>query len=335
MVTDTRYGAAGWYCKRNLEKLGHKVFTFNYRQETTIHPLVKKISLIRWIVTNSMIEIMNHSLEKTVFSIKPDFLFVIKGMTIYPSTLEKIKKFLHIPLINWYFDSPFNPINSSKYVLESFPLYDYWLSVRKIEMQEIKGKGVKNVIYFPCACDPDIHRYIEPKNEEQRQLRSDICWIGTFAPERAPLLSQLTDYNLAIWGNMWEENLGRYSPLRKHYRGKAIYGDEVARRYAAAKIVLNSHRPQDPEGTNMRTFEVLGCRAFLLVDRKKEQSELFKEGEELECYVDFAELKDKVSYYLRQPEKREKIARKGQEKVYQKHTYLHRMQYLISLLRKI
>ena len=54
--------------------------------------------------------------------------------------------------------------------------------------------------------------------------------------------------------------------------------------------------------------------------------EIFKEGEHLVVFDDiFREMKEKIDYYLKNREEREKIAKKGFEYVKNNHTYRHRL----------
>jgi spore maturation protein CgeB len=84
----------------------------------------------------------------------------------------------------------------------------------------------------------------------------------------------------------------------------------------------------------MRDFEVTGCGAFLLTDYARGLETIFKPGEEIICYKNIEELKDIVKFYLSHPQEREEIARKGNLRAHQDHTYARRMEELISFIRK-
>ncbi len=68
------------------------------------------------------------------------------------------------------------------------------------------------------------------------------------------------------------------------------------------------------ETMNMRIFEVTGCGVFLLTEYFDNLSEYFEIGKEIEIFRDEKELIEKIRYYLANPDRREQIARRGQER---------------------
>ena len=101
-----------------------------------------------------------------------------------------------------------------------------------------------------------------------------------------------------------------------------------------AEVVINVHRWYNSvEGTNMRTFEAAGCRAFQLVEHKKEIGSLFEIGQEIEVYHGIEDLKEKIRYYLDRPKEREEIALRGQKRAYANHTYRQRFAELLEIVQ--
>jgi spore maturation protein CgeB len=84
----------------------------------------------------------------------------------------------------------------------------------------------------------------------------------------------------------------------------------------------------------MRDFEVTGCGAFLMTDDARSLETMFNPGEEIICYKNIQELKDLVKFYLSHSSEREEIARKGNLRAHQDHTYAKRMEELISFTGK-
>jgi spore maturation protein CgeB len=59
----------------------------------------------------------------------------------------------------------------------------------------------------------------------------------------------------------------------------------------------------------------MACGTFYLTQHIEGLSECFKPGTHLDTFRTVEEMKDKIEYYLTNPEKREEIARTGKEHV--------------------
>jgi len=250
-------------------------------------------------------------------------VFFVKAENIYSRTIKKIKDKFKVLITNFYPDNPFvfwNG-NSNSNVLNSLTFYDCFLIWSKMLLPALESSGCQKVYYFPFGYDQDLFlRKIELNNKDKEKYSSDICFIGTWEPVREKWLTQLCkkmpDLNLAIWGNMWDENLNKNSILRKAFRGNAIYGTQMRKAFKCSKIVLNFIRKQNMTSANMRTFEVPANRSFLLAERTYEQAELlFKEGESIECFNSIEELIKKVKFYLEDNNLRENIINNSFNKV--------------------
>jgi 2-polyprenyl-3-methyl-5-hydroxy-6-metoxy-1,4-benzoquinol methylase len=122
------------------------------------------------------------------------------------------------------------------------------------------------------------------------------------------------------------------SRYRQSFVGRA-YFDEMARTYSASRLVFNRSIKND---LNMRVFEALACGSLLLTNDLTDngQAELFTGGVHLDTYGDAEELLDKVAYYLRHAEIRERIAAEGRREAHERHTYRLRMERLLSEVQR-
>jgi len=94
-----------------------------------------------------------------------------------------------------------------------------------------------------------------------------------------------------------------------------VYGKEMHKFIRSAQICLNIHAElAERTGGNMRVFEVTGSGSFLLTDMGRIDHELFRPGQEIETFRDLGELRQKIRFYMENPEARERIARAGQQK---------------------
>lgn len=325
-------GSLGWYIKRALLKIGHQVEIFDYRKNAYIYPrkyMWEKLAFK--VFRNVAIKRMNINLVNFSKSFSPDLIIVQKGEIVFPETIRKIKKLMDTKIVVWHADSPFSTlISSSSNIIYSLSEYDACFVFDPYYIPKMRKAGSKRVKYLPFASDPDIHRKIELSEEEKMIYGGDICFIGNFIAKskRTNILKALVDFDLKIWGNGWER--ARDIDLNKLFVGRPAYGEEMVKIYNACKISINIHHEQSVSGVNMRTFEAPACGCFLLSDEKPELANFYKIEEEIVCYKDITELREKLEYYLENSKQREEIAKKAQEKIRKNHTYTHRMAELIE-----
>ena len=164
----------------------------------------------------------------------------------------------------------------------------------------------RRIFYLPLGFDPDIHI---PYPKPLREI-FDITFVGTYRPEREFIR---TIPNIKIYGNGWGD------PIQE------IYKDDLIKLNACSKIILNHHYTYDT--TNMRLYEVLAQKRFMLTDKAGE----FIDGEDLVVYKSYDDLLKKIEYYLERPDERHHIAKNGYNSV-QKHSYKNRMETMIKTI---
>jgi len=335
-------GSGGWYIKRALFKMGYQVELFDYRKIAYGYRYInslQKYGLWRRITLkifrNEAIKRMNIKLINFAASFSPDLIIVTKGEIIFPETIRRIKKLSKAKIVVWHWDSPFSVLTSSSNIIYSLPEYDVCFVFDPYYVPEMIRAGAKHAEYLPLACDPDIHRSLKLTGEEKLTYGSNICFIGNYQgmiSRRTKILQNLSDFNLKIWGNGYE-NL-KDTNLAKCIMGRLVYGEEMVKVYNASKIAVNIHHSQSIIGLNMRTFEAPACGCFLLTDEISELVNFFKLNEEVVCYKNIYDLRNKINYYLEHSDEREKIAKKGQKRARESDTYISRMEKLIEITMK-
>lgn len=189
---------------------------------------------------------------------------------------------------------------------EKAPDFDLVCVAQRDAVSELRNAGVKIVDWLPLACDPSVHRDWKTSRED------DLCFVGNVFPgDRAEMLQRVR------------------SRFPKLLVGQYFF-DEMAQIYSRHKIGLNRSIRND---VNMRVFEVMACGALLMTNDLAAYglSELFQDGVHCVTYADYEELIDKLQFYLKYDAVRERVARQGTQEVTARHTYLDRMQRLLSL----
>ena len=335
LLGDFSNGALGLSYSRAFQKVGCEVEPFDYKVEyEAISRLAKNRYLSRLLKTY-FDSILNKKLMKAVKALNPDLVFVIKGWSVFPETLREIKESSRALLFNFNPDNPFN-LNrgaSSNNIRNAIPIYDCYFIWGKFLIPDLMKVGARRVEYLPFACDPDLHCPVTISDEERKIYGSDVALIGTWEQEREKWLEPLADFDLAIWGNLWEKTKAGL-PLKRKWKGRAAIGVEFSKVCVASKIVLNLIRKQNGDAHNMRTFEVPACRGFILTTRTKEQLEFFEEGKEIACFETPEELRMRLNQYLPDEGQRRKISAAAYEKA-QAHTYSERVKTILDIYSKM
>jgi len=265
----------------------------------------------------------------------PRLILSIKSEGIQVPFLRKIKKKSGITLANWWIDDPAHLHRSTKLS----PEYDYFFTCDPESVSIHEQVHCSHVFHLTFGCNPSLHRTVPLSEEEKSYYGSDIAFVGSMSSQRADVLRKLSDFDMKVWSRREFANfdgeriickpIPQTDPLYRHFTGLEVWDEEMVKVYNASKIVINLHS-QGVVSTNMRTFEVMGCGAFLLSDAREILDQLFRRGEEFVSFEKSEELPGLVNDYLKNDEKRLSIAHQGQETVYRRHTYRHRMKQLLE-----
>lgn len=311
--------------------LQHKAF---YKPVSAIKKALHKQFLKQDFYKNP--KITNTSLIKTITQAKPDIIFVI-GFLYRFFDLELIKKLKKAMGFNLYlYDTDSCNLFSNKRELLYFfnnelPVYDHIYSFSKTTSQFINKLNHLNASHLAFGATP-----IPLKEENKEQ---DVLFVGSADMRRIYLLEHLTSFKLAVFGSKWRRNKDIISSeLNDIISTKPIWKNELHQQLFKSKIILNITRSSFygvETGINLRIFETLAAKGFLLTDYTPELGELFQIGTEIESYSSSKELVDKVKYYLKNEDKRNKIAQKGHDLYLAKYTWNSRLKELLSHLNMI
>jgi len=335
LVAPQRRGSLGTFCQRALSELGQTARIL--APPPVLRAGVESHFVRAGVRARRLAGYVAHNLRLVLVAraLRPHVVLVLKGREIHPATLRLVREQARSALVNWNPDSPFNPANSSAWLLRGIPAYDCHFAWSRSVGRKLEKAGARRVEYLPFAYDPGFHSPSRPGRDRLVDLQSDVCFVGTWDAERERLLRELADWDLGVWGDLWQEN-AVWPELDVHWRGPAVYGRAMCEIYAAAKIVLNPLREQNRGAHNMRTFEVPAAGAFMLATRSADHEELLGEGGGVACFGDAAELREKVAYYVEREAERRAIAQQGYEIITRgEHTYRDRMLTLLETIQEL
>ncbi|HLW46986.1 MAG TPA: glycosyltransferase [bacterium] len=258
----------------------------------------------------------NRDLLAAARRFRPDFVVVVKGAYIMPSTLRRIKNDTGAVLVNYATDDPFNKANATPDLVAGIPEYDVYACTKRAIMDDVRRAGGRSVIYTMFGYNPVVH-FPEPPaaGDETRRFRSDVVLAGGADRDRLRDLEPLVaagNIDLALYGGYWT----RDARFRRFARGFAV-GRDYRLALHGAGIALCLVRRANRDGHAMRTFEIPACGAFMLAERTEEHLALFREDEEAAFFASSDELVSKIRYYLAHEEARRRIAQAGYRRVTQ------------------
>lgn len=197
-----------------------------------------------------------------------------------------------------------------KKIREQARHYDLVFCAQKEGALKLKRDIKADTFWLPLACAPLIHKKLDV------QKKYDISFVGTEGKKSKRKV--FLDLIMKKYPNSF---IGRTEFTK------------MAEIYSMSKIGFNYSINND---VNMRMFEVASCGAMLLTNYIKGNgfNEIFKDKKNVVVYRTKRELMKLIDYYLNNEKEREKIAQAGYGYVVNNHTYLHRLNLMLKVIRE-
>lgn len=325
--------SVGHFCIQALRELGHVVEVFDapqydgaYRALEALRVTTDRLDYLH----NSLLQLLGQAILAKVETFEPDMVLAMAQAPMTRQALKRLRKD-GVATAMWFVED----FRLFTYWQGFAPLYDVFAVIQKEPFfQELEKIGQQNHLYLPLAAQPGFHDPCDLGSVETRKWGSDISFMGAGYPNRRLAFRELVKYDFKIWGSDWdgEHVLKPYVQMA----GRRVTSEECVKIYNASKININLHSSVQVDKlvaygdfVNPRTFEVAACGAFQLVDDRQLLPELFTE-KELVRFRDISDLKDKIDYFLKNPEERQAVAQRSRDRVLKEHTYAHRMRTLID-----
>lgn len=302
----------GYFPMYGASRLGNRVRKFLELTMTDLH----------WLGSTPV----ERSLLKKAKEFQPDLIMVLLGNYTPPSTIQKLRRITQAPVICWCQDSM--GTIGRQYIIGSH--FDYLFAKDQVMVDKFrKYTSLTEVHYLPEACNPHVHKPVDPTVDDMRRFGCEITTAGTLYYFRAETLGSLSSYDMKVWGTVPAYYEG---PLYKYCMRKPVVMRDKAACFNAAKIVLNPLSPWEMGGLNTRAFEVAGCGGFQLISESDVLARHFEPGKEVETFGNLDELQEKVRYYLAHDTERRAIADAGRQRAHAEHTYRHRLKEMFDIM---
>lgn len=204
-----------------------------------------------------------------------------------------------------------------EYRLKRAKEFDYVFASHKPSIERFIKDGIDpaKIRYLPWAAETACY------NPVSIIEKYDWCFIGHLNNQfRIDLVNRFVkEWPLGTKGYLgWR--MGEFS-------GHNVLED-VAKKFCQSRIVLNESILDD---VNMRSFEALACKRFLLTEDVPGVRDHFEDGKHLVLFKTIEEAVEKAKWYLEDTVTREKIAEAGYKEFLDKHTYMHRAKEILKV----
>jgi spore maturation protein CgeB len=253
-------------------------------------------------------EKMSQMLREAVYYYHPDVLFYFHSYDwIKPHVWKEISNELPTKSIVWLADDHWR-YEETRPVWELFNLV---ATTDKNGYEKRKKEGFSNVVLSQWGCNHFLYKNLNlPKIY-------DVSFVGRCYGERQEFVETLKRQGIKVttFGQGWDENSTRVSQA------------DLIKIYNQSKISLNISFASKEGKIQIkgRDFEAPGCGSLLLTKDTEQIAEYLVPGEEIIIYQDANDAAEKIKYYLKNEELREKIAKRGYERVLREHTVENRL----------
>jgi len=174
-----------------------------------------------------------------------------------------------------------------------------------------KKEGFGNVFLSQWACNHFLYKKLN------LPMLYDVSFVGRCYGKRQNFIDTLKRHriNVTTFGQGWEN-------------GSRVSQADLIKIYNQSKIALNiSFTSKDAKilAIKGRDFEAPGCGSLLLTKDTKEIAKYFVPGKEIITYKDANDAVEKIKYHLKNEDDRERIAKKGYERILKEHTWEKRL----------
>lgn len=255
----------------------------------------------------------NSQIIEKINSTYYDIVWIDKGVTIFPETLQYIKKKSPKTLLISY--SPDNMAlrhNQSQQYLECIPLYDHIITNKSYILEDMRKLGAKDIRFVNNSYESTFHYPRTLTSEDYKEIGGDIGFVGAWEKERCESILYLAQHglNVRVWGGgKWLKYKGMYPNLT--IENKGLYSENYSKSFQAFKISLCFLRKMNFDLQTTRTVEIPACGGFMMAERTSEHQAMFEEGKEAAFFSTNEELLEKCKYYLSHEEERKQIATAG------------------------
>ena len=309
-----------------LVRLGHDVVAVDPARYVSKNPVFRKIN---WEVGGFLSQAsVARGVLSEIGDARFDVTWVDSGRYVGPALVHALRR-RGGPVLNYNVDDPFGKRDRLSWLLylHTVPAYDLVAVVREENVAEANARGAKKVVRVYRSADEVAHAPHSLSDEDHTRWDSDVCFVGTWFPERGPFMAALVRLGvpLTIFGNGWQK-APEWPAIQPAWRGPGTKSDdEYAKAIQCAKICLGLLSKGNRDLHTTRSLEVPLLGGLLCAERTPEHLYLYDEGTEAIFWGDAAECAHVCRELLVDAPRRLEIAHRGRDRCIANGTLNERM----------
>lgn len=264
----------------------------------------------------------------------PDVLVAFGQNPVQAGALAQIRSMMELKTV---FVWPDTLVNLSTSLISVLPLYDLVATYSNSTVPLFERLGARCVRWIPLAADNKMHGIVKDPGSTANSYITDVSFIGQWRPERERAISTILDgfpnLDIKIWGPDWGRRCKKKPRILKCWQGRPLYAQEFAITVASSKVNLNIIDDTTYPAANMRFFEIPCAGGLQVCSSCPEMEDLFKDGDTLFYYRNLEDLPILTNMLVNNDTLRNKVAQKAHEFVLREHTYGHRVQQILKVLK--
>lgn len=310
---------------RALRENGYSVALFD-SHESIGQDLISRVERrINW---GPRIARMKRRLLNTVNTQHPDITLLYQGHYFDKDFIEILKEKTFVA--GYHNDDPFGPQRTMlryRLLINAIPSYDCYHFYRRSNVLEANSAGLRNADLLMPYYIP----WIDYPRSDRQSFSTDLVYIGHYEnDDRAICLNSahraghkvIVRGESKYWASFLDQSLvNANEPL------SPVFGDAYRVALSEAKIAACFFSKWNRDGYTRRAFEIPACGVFMLSERTEEMLSLFEEDIHAVYFESVDEFVDKVRFYVKNENARERIASQGRQHVISSgHDIYSRMQ---------
>jgi hypothetical protein len=181
------------------------------------------------------------------------------------------------------------------------------------------------LLYFPFGVSRNYHAVSALSSRDRARFTTEVAFVGSYYPERGALIRYLNtqlETPVAVWGRGWRQCHG----IRHH--GALSLADSL-KVHHCARISLNLHHVDTPNGFNMKYYEIPAAGGFQICDWQPLMDAADAPGQTVACRSP-REFAGQVKYYLAHEQQRRRIVAANSQAVFATADYQMRLDELLE-----
>lgn len=285
-----------------LERLGHEVLHFD-----TLDPSLE-------------VAVRGDRLIAAVDRARPDIVLLVLLMHEIPIEALRELGASEALVIHWSTDDVWKYESFSRFIA---PYVDVVATTHAPAVRKYRRDGFPNVVLTQWAASAAC--LAEPL--AARDCRWDVTFVGSAHGNRRERIRALAARGVAVrcFGYGWPEG-----PVREEAKREIIRTSRISLNFSNTSLSWEAFPPRRINQIKARIFEVPGCGGLLLTEVAPGLATHYALGEEIGVFESDAELVDRISGLLADPDERDRIARAGYARTVSEQTYERRFATLLA-----